>query len=254
MIDEKTMTVLRAQVAAQPWPLLFATVSGAHLYGFASPDSDFDLRGAHVLPLPEVLRLETPSETVDSSDVVDGLEIDVVSHDVRKFFTLMLRRNGYVLEQALSPLVVATSPWHEELRTLAKGCVTRHHVHHYRGFAKNEWGMLEKQPEPRVKTLLYVYRVLLTGIHLMKTGEVEASLGVLAPEYGRPELLHLIAQKVSGTEKGGLGGGLEEHRRRVETLFAELDEAAERSNLPEEASSKPGLDDLLVRVRMARGV
>ncbi|MFF5225368.1 DNA polymerase beta superfamily protein [Dactylosporangium sp. NPDC000521] len=30
-------------------PLLFATVSGAHLYGFASVDSDLDLRGAHLL-------------------------------------------------------------------------------------------------------------------------------------------------------------------------------------------------------------
>jgi len=38
-------------VAAQPQPLLFATISGAHLYGFPPPDSDFDLRGAHVLPL-----------------------------------------------------------------------------------------------------------------------------------------------------------------------------------------------------------
>ena len=35
-------------VAAQPYPLLFATISGAHLYGFPSPDSDFDLRGADV--------------------------------------------------------------------------------------------------------------------------------------------------------------------------------------------------------------
>jgi hypothetical protein len=34
----------------QPHPLVFATVSGAHLYGFPSPDSDWDLRGVHVLP------------------------------------------------------------------------------------------------------------------------------------------------------------------------------------------------------------
>jgi len=39
---------LRRIVAAQPYPLLFATISGAHLYGFPSPDSDFDLRGAEV--------------------------------------------------------------------------------------------------------------------------------------------------------------------------------------------------------------
>jgi predicted nucleotidyltransferase len=38
-------------VAAQPYPLLFATISGAHLQGFLSSDSDFDLRGAHVLSI-----------------------------------------------------------------------------------------------------------------------------------------------------------------------------------------------------------
>ena len=44
--------------AAQPYPLLFATISGAHLYGFPWPDSDYDLRGAHVLPLEAVVGLE----------------------------------------------------------------------------------------------------------------------------------------------------------------------------------------------------
>ena len=52
-------------VAAQPYPLLFATISGAHLYGFPSPDSDFDLRGAHVLPLEKVVGLEVRTETVE---------------------------------------------------------------------------------------------------------------------------------------------------------------------------------------------
>jgi hypothetical protein len=41
------MTDLRLHriVADQPYPLLFATISGAHLYGVPSPDSDFELRG-----------------------------------------------------------------------------------------------------------------------------------------------------------------------------------------------------------------
>lgn len=47
--------LLRQEVARHPYPLLFATVSGAHLYGFPSPDSDFDLRGVHVLPPREVI-------------------------------------------------------------------------------------------------------------------------------------------------------------------------------------------------------
>ena len=36
---------IEKQVADHPYPLLFATISGAHLYGFPSPDSDYDLRG-----------------------------------------------------------------------------------------------------------------------------------------------------------------------------------------------------------------
>lgn len=41
----------------QPYPFLFATISGAHLYGFPSPDSDYDLRGVHILPVKELLGL-----------------------------------------------------------------------------------------------------------------------------------------------------------------------------------------------------
>ena len=35
---------LQRQVDAHPYPLVFATIGGAHLYGFPSADSDFDLR------------------------------------------------------------------------------------------------------------------------------------------------------------------------------------------------------------------
>src|SRR5918995_5162080 len=105
--------------AAQPYPLIFVTVSGAHLYGFPSPDSDYDLRGVHVLPPEEVVGLETGPETVEESGVHDGLEIDLVTHDARKFFGLLLRPNGYVLEQVLSPLVVRTTPEHDELKAIA---------------------------------------------------------------------------------------------------------------------------------------
>src|SRR5947199_20183 len=49
---------LKRIFAAQPYPLLLATINGAHLYGFPSPDSDFDLRGARVLPLVKVVGLD----------------------------------------------------------------------------------------------------------------------------------------------------------------------------------------------------
>src|SRR5260221_1725527 len=107
-------------VAAQPYPLLFATISGSHLYGFPSPDSDFDLRGAHVLPLEKVIGLDALDETVEDSRVIEGLEMDIVSHDVKKFFGLLLKQNGYVLEQLFSPLIVQTTPEHEELKQICR--------------------------------------------------------------------------------------------------------------------------------------
>ena len=96
-------------VSNHPYPLIFATVSGAHLYGFASPDSDWDLRGVHLLPADEVLGLFDPQETIEQEQKEDGVELDLVTHDARKFFALLLKRNGYVLEQLYSPLVVHTS-------------------------------------------------------------------------------------------------------------------------------------------------
>ena len=128
------------------YPLLFATISGAHLYGFPSPDSDFDLRGVHVLPLKEVVGLQTGPETVEKSGIHDGLEIDLVTHDAKKFFGLLLKKNGYVLEQVLSPLVVHTTPEHEELKEIAAHCVTRHHAHHYLGFAETSGSSSRRKP------------------------------------------------------------------------------------------------------------
>src|SRR5437773_11454120 len=91
-------------VAAQPFPLLFVTISGAHLYGFPSPDSDFDLRGVHILPLRDVVGLDVGHQTIEVSQDDHGLELDLVTHDIKKFFALLLRKNGYVLEQLYSPL------------------------------------------------------------------------------------------------------------------------------------------------------
>ena len=66
----KEMPLLKKQIEEHPYPLIFATISGAHLYGFPSADSDYDLRGCHVLPLREVVGLDAGRETVESSTLV----------------------------------------------------------------------------------------------------------------------------------------------------------------------------------------
>ena len=243
---------LTQQVAAHPYPLLFVTISGAHLYGFPSPDSDFDLRGVHLLPLREIVGLQEGQETVEKSDIHDGLEIDLVTHDAKKFLGLMLRKNGYVLEQLLSPLVVHTTPEHEELKALAPGCITRYHAHHYLGFAETQWKLFHKADPPLVKPLLYVYRVLLTGIHLMRTGVVEANLVRLNEDARLPYIPELIERKTTGLEKGVLErADLEFHEGEYRRLLAELEQAFQTSSLPEAPTSFAALNDLLVKIRLS---
>jgi len=242
---------LLRQVEQHPYPLLFATISGAHLYGFPSPDSDFDLRGVHLLSLAEVVGLKTGQETVEKSGVHDGLEIDLVTHDAHKFFGLLLKKNGYVLEQVLSPHVVHTSTEHDELKEIAKTCITRHHAHHYLGFAETQWKLFQKADPPHVKPLLYVYRVLLTGIHLMRTGEVQSNLGLLNESFKLAYIPDLMERKIGGTEKGRLEQvDIGFRQREYERLRAELEHAYQNSKLPEAPSGAAALHDLLVRIRL----
>lgn len=243
---------LRSEVARQPYPLVFATISGAHLYGFPSPDSDFDLRGCHVLPVREVIGLDPGRETIEATRTEDGLEVDLVTHDARKFFELMLKKNGYVLEQLFSPLVVQTSPEHVELKEIGRRCVTKYHSHHYLGFAATQRKLFEKEDPPRIKPLLYLYRVLLTGIHLMRTGEVEANLERLNETARLPHVADLIARKRSDAERTTVDSPeLAFHRQEIDRLQSELEIAHAASGLPENAGdSRRKLNALLIHLRM----
>lgn len=243
---------LQRVIAAQTRPLIFVTVSGAHLYGFASADSDFDLRGSHCLSLDESIGLEVTDETLEWTGTPEGLEIDLVTHDVRKFMQMLLKRNGYVLEQLLSPLVLHTTPEHAELVSLAPGCVTCYHAFHYLGFAETQWGLVRKESPPRVKPLLYTYRVLMTGIHLMQTGQIEANLNRLNEGMRLPHVDDLLRLKREGLENEPMTApALEFHEQEYGRLTDQLRQEHERTALPELPSSRSALNDLLIRIRRA---
>ncbi len=251
MLNQQEILVEIAK--SQTYPLLFATLSGAHLYGFPSPDSDYDLRGIHILPLQEVLGLYPLQETIEISEIKAGLQIDLVTHDLKKFFLLLLKRNGYVLEQLYSPLIVQTTPEHQQLKAIASGCITRNHYYHYLGFARSQWKLFTKGDIYRVKPLLYVYRVLLTGIYLMNTGIVEASLVNLNQEFNLPYLADLIAQKCTESEKTILREtDLEAHFQEYQRLQAELEVAFQNSHLPDNPSAKSELNSLLIEIRQRK--
>jgi predicted nucleotidyltransferase len=248
LVDRDALASL-ARSGATP---VFATISGAHLYGFASPDSDVDLRGAFLLPAEDLLGLLPPRETVAVQETRAGVEVDWVAHDLRKFAAMMIHHNGYALEQLFSPLVVLTSPAHEELLSLGRGCVTRPTVRHYRGFARGRRRRLA-EPNATVKHLLYAYRVYLAGIHAMRTGAIEAHLPSLNAFFGLRQIDELIARKRAGAESLALTPGeVAAHEAHLDRLEADLDAAHDASRLPEEATTKRDLNAFVVRVRLDR--
>lgn len=246
------LTSLQPIVSSGPTPL-FATISGAHLYGFASADSDVDIRGSFVLPIDTVIGLESAEETWQVHKEIDGLEVDWVAHDVCKFIKMMMKKNGYVLEQLYSPLVVHGGAWLDELRELGRSCIVKYLYHHYRGFYNNECKMMAKAGAT-AKSVLYAYRVLLSGVHVLETGMIEAQLPVLVEKYSTEGVADLITLKVEGTEKQVLDPELvQSHLIRLNNLEERLDAAFDKSDLPESVDNKEALSDFLVRARKTLG-
>src|SRR5688500_2245226 len=206
------------------------------------------------MPVALLTGLDRVIETLKSSHVRDGADVDLVTHEVRKFFSLLLRNNGYVLEQLYSPLVVHTMPEHEELKDIARGCITSACVRHYLGFAVNQWQLFEKESPRRLKPLLYVFRVLLSGIHMMRTGEVNANLLECNAALGRGRLTwidDLVAQKVHGGEQKTLSNeDLAFHQREYIRLRERLTDEAARSALPPAPTARDAMADLLRRIRV----
>lgn len=243
--------------AQHPYAIMFTTISGADLYGFPSDDGDYDLRGGHILPLRTFSRAtlnaggwdRTAGLTIEVLDRNRQPEMDYVSHDIGKVLRLALKANGYILEQILSPLVVTTSDEHNELRHLARRLVTRRIFHHYSGFFTNQERLYDSQGTKRIKGLLYQYRVALTGIHVLRSGEIEANLLRLNAEFKSSLVAELIAMKVAGEHRTLMDDA--PYRREIESLRPQLVDAFERSALPFEIeeTAHRDVEDFLWRVR-----
>lgn len=229
---------------------LVVYLSGAHAYGFPSPDSDLDLKAIHVAKTAELVGFEVPALTVDRAEIVDGVEIDYTSNELGHALSGILGGNGNFLERVLGRTTVIESPLLAELRPLAQASLSRRVHRHYRGFALNQLGLLKK--EPTAKKLLYVLRTTLTGIHLLETGELETDLGLLMAPYGIPDAASLIERKRAGERVALDEDALASWTPRVETLLARLDLARRESPLPEDPPNEPEIERWLIGVRRAR--
>ncbi|HJZ59141.1 MAG TPA: nucleotidyltransferase domain-containing protein, partial [Gemmataceae bacterium] len=152
-------------------------------------------------------------------------------------------------EQVFSPLVAHGAEFLERLRPLARRCVTKGCHRHYRGFLQAQRRLFDKEPVKRAKTLLYAYRVVLSGVHLLETGEVIAHLPALNDRFRLSFIPELIARKVS-VEGGTLGDvDVAFYREQLDEWERRLDRAHDECRLPEDAPEDE-LDRFLVELRL----
>jgi predicted nucleotidyltransferase len=225
-------------------------LSGAHAYGFPSPDSDLDLKAIHVASTADLLGFEEPPPTVDRAEIIDGVEVDYTSNELAHALSGILAGNGNFLERLLGRMTPYASSLVGELRPLVQRALSRRVHRHYGGFARNQLAFLEK--EPSAKKLLYVLRTTVTGIHLLERAELEPDLTRLMDAYGVPDAAALIERKRAG-ERVGLDPALiDAWRPRVDALLRRLDEARETSPLPEAPPNQEELRAWLLDVRRSR--
>lgn len=225
------------------------SLSGAHAYGFPSPDSDLDLKAIHLAPTPSLLGLSPVPPTHDRAGFVDGVEIDYTSNELAHALGGILRGNGNFLERVLGRTAVLESVWLEALRPLVQRSLSRRCHAHYRGFALNQRGELAKTPT--AKKLLYVLRTSLTGLHLLETGELVVDVRSTAPAHGIGGVEALIERKRAGERTPLPPPEVRAWDATIDDILARLDRARDRSPLPEEAPNAPELEAWLVATRLA---
>jgi len=225
-------------------------LSGAHAYGFPSPDSDLDLKAVHVENTAALVGMTAPQPTFDRAEVIDGVEIDYTSNELAHALGGVLAGNGNFIERFLGRMVVVASPLLAELVPIVTRSLSRRVHRHYRGFAESQLRFLEK--EPSVKKLLYVLRTTLTGIHLLETGALEADLTRIAGHYGVGDASSLVERKRAGERTRIEPALLEEWRPRVHALLARLDAARDASVLPPEPTNGDEVTAALLAIRRAR--
>ncbi|MEM9488115.1 MAG: nucleotidyltransferase domain-containing protein [Myxococcota bacterium] len=224
-------------------------LSGAHAYGFPSPDSDLDLKAIHVAETAQLLGFGRIAESADRLEVIDGVEIDYTSNELRPVLVGILAGNGNYIERVLGHLSAYTSPTHDELRPLVSAALSQRVYGHYRGFAANQRRAFEQAEQPTAKKLLYVLRTALTGVHLLRAGELRIDLNTTADEYGFAEAAELIAAKSAGERVTLDPRARQRWADKLDQLFELLDRARDRSCLPAEPANAAQLESWLIELR-----
>ena len=210
---------------------LVVYLSGAHAYGFPSPDSDLDLKCVHVAGTRELVGLVPYEEPKDVIEVVEGVELDYGSNELSPVLRGAIKGNGNFLERILGELVLGGDrALLDEARAVVKPLLSRRVAKHYGGFAASQLKAFDQKPS--AKRALYVLRTAATGRCMLARGEVVTDVARLGDFVPR-EIDELLAIKRTGERQELARDHAQAWRTRLVEAIDAVDAAWPSSVLPE---------------------
>ena len=166
-IQEKLTHIARTE----PLHFLLAVESGSRAWGFASPDSDYDVRAIYIRPQEYYLQID---EAKDTFEFIENQWFDVGGWDIRKALRLLRKSNATLLEWLRSPIVYTQDDtFIGRLNALAPQYVQAAALlHHYRGIAGNALKAMDLVHPVKLKKWFYVLRPLLAARWAVKQGGI----------------------------------------------------------------------------------
>lgn len=142
--------------------VLYACESGSRGWGFASPDSDYDVRFVFARPLHDYLRVHAPRDVIEEAP---GPVFDVSGWDVRKALQLLAKGNATMVEWLSSPVVYRQDDAFVGPLRAAAAAVYQpvRSFHHYFSMGRGNHREYLRGEQVRAKKYLYVLRPLLAA-------------------------------------------------------------------------------------------
>ena len=169
-MKERIIEILHSIEAEYGVRVLYACESGSRAWGFASPDSDYDVRFVYVRPEDDYLRLESHRDVIEMMCPEEN--IDLAGWDLKKALPLFAKSNPSFYEWLNSPIVyMEDARLREELRQLEKPCFNpRASFHHYLGIAVSHDLRYLERKGITLKKFLYYFRSLLCCEWVLQQG------------------------------------------------------------------------------------
>ena len=207
-VSEEIAKRLRAAEEEHGIKILYACESGSRAWGFASPDSDYDVRFIYARPRDWYLSFDVERRRdVVEYPIVD--EIDCSGWDIRKALYLFTRTNGALLEWLNSPVkYIEEGSFAPRLRTLAPNVLSKLALcYHYSHMARRNAREYLLKDKMRLKKYFYVLRPLLAIRYIeqdlgVPPVEFEKLVDSVAPDEIKPGIEELLSLKRNMPELG----------------------------------------------------